>query len=155
MGLPLFQYSIIPVFRYLSVPVFRQWRFHCSSFPLFHHSKIPVFLVSFCLLTTDYCLPSGVILHFLLHRGLLGLIMRDISGDYDWILNGERRSGIDRRQFTYSSHIPERRSGKDRRSGLDRRSAAERRKSEGQGNKPLERRSGIDRRKSLDETPDE
>ncbi len=31
------------------------------------------------------------------------------------------RSGIDRRQFTYSYHIPERRSGKDRRRGIDRR----------------------------------
>jgi len=35
--------------------------------------------------------------------------------------NGGRRSGIDRHQFSYNSHIPERRSGKDRRSGLDRR----------------------------------
>ncbi len=31
------------------------------------------------------------------------------------------RSGIDRRQFSYSYHIPERRSGKDRRRGFDRR----------------------------------
>ena len=30
------------------------------------------------------------------------------------------RSGIDRRQFSYSYHIPERRSGKDRRRGSDR-----------------------------------
>jgi hypothetical protein len=35
--------------------------------------------------------------------------------------NGGRRSGIDRRQLTYTAHIPERRSGKERRSGLDRR----------------------------------
>jgi hypothetical protein len=34
---------------------------------------------------------------------------------------GGRRSGIDRRQFSYNDHIPERRSGKDRRSGFDRR----------------------------------
>ncbi len=40
---------------------------------------------------------------------------------------GGRRSGRDRRQFVYSGHIPERRSGierrtlDDRRSGLDRR----------------------------------
>ncbi|MDJ0810961.1 MAG: hypothetical protein QNJ48_03270 [Desulfobacterales bacterium] len=27
----------------------------------------------------------------------------------------ERRSGTDRRQFSYAAHIPERRSGKDRR----------------------------------------
>ena len=35
--------------------------------------------------------------------------------------NGGRRSGIDRREFSYSEHIPERRSVKDRRSGIDRR----------------------------------
>jgi hypothetical protein len=35
--------------------------------------------------------------------------------------NGGRRSGVDRRQFDYAVHIPERRSGKDRRSGADRR----------------------------------
>jgi len=35
--------------------------------------------------------------------------------------NGGRRLGIDRRQFSYTMHIPERRSGKERRSGFDRR----------------------------------
>ena len=35
--------------------------------------------------------------------------------------NGGRRSGIERRQFSYDVHIPERRSGKDRRKGFDRR----------------------------------
>ena len=35
--------------------------------------------------------------------------------------NGGRRSGIERRSFSYDYHIPERRSGKDRRSGNDRR----------------------------------
>ena len=35
--------------------------------------------------------------------------------------NGGRRSGIGRRQFSYSGHIPERRFGKDRRNGKDRR----------------------------------
>ncbi|MFW9906044.1 MAG: hypothetical protein ACFFFH_17105 [Candidatus Thorarchaeota archaeon] len=35
--------------------------------------------------------------------------------------NGGRRSGMDRRQFSYTAHIPERRSGEDRRSGFDRR----------------------------------
>jgi hypothetical protein len=42
--------------------------------------------------------------------------MKDVLPD-----NGGRRSGIDRRQFSYTAHIPERRSGKERRSGLDRR----------------------------------
>lgn len=35
--------------------------------------------------------------------------------------NGGRRSGIERRLFSYTIHIPERRSGKERRSGVDRR----------------------------------
>jgi hypothetical protein len=35
--------------------------------------------------------------------------------------NEGRRLGIERREFSYNSHIPERRSGKERRSGLDRR----------------------------------
>jgi len=35
--------------------------------------------------------------------------------------NGGRRSGIDRRVFTYAIHIPERRSEADRRCGMDRR----------------------------------
>ncbi len=35
--------------------------------------------------------------------------------------NGGRRSGVERRRYSYSSHIPERRSGEERRSGKDRR----------------------------------
>jgi len=35
--------------------------------------------------------------------------------------NGGRRSGNDRREFTYYDYTPERRSSKDRRSGFDRR----------------------------------
>ena len=35
--------------------------------------------------------------------------------------NGGRRSGIERREFSYDQHIPERRSGMDRRNGDDRR----------------------------------
>lgn len=34
---------------------------------------------------------------------------------------GGRRVGLDRRAFSYSLHIPERRCGKDRRNGSDRR----------------------------------
>jgi hypothetical protein len=52
---------------------------------------------------------------------------------------GGRRSGVDRRHFDYSEHIPERRSGKDRRECLDRRSGGDRRSWE-------DRRSGVDRR---------
>lgn len=35
--------------------------------------------------------------------------------------NGGRRLGLERRRFSYTAYIPERRSGEDRRSGLDRR----------------------------------
>jgi hypothetical protein len=35
--------------------------------------------------------------------------------------NGGVRLGLDRRQFSYDRHIPERRSANDRRNGLDRR----------------------------------
>ena len=38
--------------------------------------------------------------------------------------NGEARSGIERRQFTYTAYIPERRSGKDRREKLEPRTAS-------------------------------
>ena len=41
--------------------------------------------------------------------------------------NGGRRSGIDRRIFSYAVHIPEMRSRKDRRTNGDRRSGGERR----------------------------
>ena len=68
--------------------------------------------------------------------------------------NGGRRSGIERRRFSYADHIPERRSqkdrrvmterrcGDDRRSGLERRCGEERRIGWAFG----ERRSGRDRR---------
>lgn len=42
--------------------------------------------------------------------------------------NGGSRIGIDRRQFNYSTYIPERRSGKDRRKGFDRRGSIAQRK---------------------------
>jgi len=35
--------------------------------------------------------------------------------------NGGKCLGLDRHQFSYDKHIPERRSGKDRRGGVDRR----------------------------------
>ena len=44
------------------------------------------------------------------------LIARRISSD-----NGGRRTGGDRRNYSYTLHIPERRKGKDRRTGDDRR----------------------------------
>lgn len=40
--------------------------------------------------------------------------------------NGGRRLGIDRRRFSYDSHIPERRSGSERRNKRDRRSGRDR-----------------------------
>ena len=44
--------------------------------------------------------------------------------------NGGRRLGVDRRQFSYTNHIPDRRRGHDRRTGLDRRVHIDRRNGE-------------------------
>jgi hypothetical protein len=44
-----------------------------------------------------------------------------------FIDNGGRRLGIDRRQFLYTNHIPDRRLGEDRRTGSDRRDNMDRR----------------------------
>jgi hypothetical protein len=52
--------------------------------------------------------------------------------------NGGRRSGIERRRFQYTFHIPERRFGHERRSGFDRRNGTDRR--------TLGRRQGVERR---------
>jgi len=40
---------------------------------------------------------------------------------------GGRRTGIDRRDFSYTNYLPNRRIGEDRRSGVDRRHGVERR----------------------------
>jgi len=47
--------------------------------------------------------------------------MNDIFKKFISLDNGGRRSGGDRRNYSYTLHIPERRSGKERRSGDDRR----------------------------------
>jgi hypothetical protein len=39
--------------------------------------------------------------------------------------NGGRRSGIERRRFSYAIHVPELRLGKDRRNDIDRRNEVE------------------------------
>ena len=62
--------------------------------------------------------------------------------------NGGRRTGLERRRFNYSTHIPERRSGEDRRSGKDRRSGADRRNAD-ISFAGSERREGKDRRASF------
>lgn len=41
--------------------------------------------------------------------------------------HGGRRAGLDRRYFSYSNHIPERRKGEERRIQVDRRSGRDRR----------------------------
>lgn len=53
--------------------------------------------------------------------------MTDSKAGFPFVDNGGRRLGIDRRQFSYTAHIPERRKSKDRRRGEDRRSDIERR----------------------------
>lgn len=58
-------------------------------------------------------------------EGLMGyghMVGRDDRvNDLTFNSNGERRKNGDRRQFVYTIHIPERRSGTDRRSDSDRR----------------------------------
>ena len=66
--------------------------------------------------------PKRIHADHLLTRGVLKM---DVSYQVSELADmGNRRSRIDRRSFTYSCHIPERRRGGDRRSGIDRRSAA-------------------------------
>jgi hypothetical protein len=61
--------------------------------------------------------------------------------------NGGRRSGIDRRYFSYSDHIPERRNEKERRALEDRRAGVDRRNVGGVMNLvEEEQRMGADRR---------
>jgi len=65
--------------------------------------------------------------------------------------NGGRRLGIDRRQFSYTNHIPDRRLGEDRRTDLDRRDNIDRRSGKVviiKNRKDL--REGKDRRSSLE-----
>jgi len=47
--------------------------------------------------------------------------MEDYLKDLKQIENAGRRFLVDRRQFSYTMHFPERRNGIDRRSGEDRR----------------------------------
>lgn len=47
--------------------------------------------------------------------------MNDLVNEINIADNGGRRKNNDRRQFSYTFHIPERRSGIDRRAGEDRR----------------------------------
>lgn len=69
---------------------------------------------------------------------------------------GGRRSGIDRREFSYTEHIPARRSNKDRRSKPDRRNGLDRRTIKDSkkiinvdGKKNKDRRCFIERRTSF------
>ena len=48
--------------------------------------------------------------------------MSGLNEIFSPVVMGGRRSGINRRLFSYTLYIPERRSSKDRRSGQDRRS---------------------------------
>lgn len=62
--------------------------------------------------------------------------MIDSKGAFILMNIEDRRLGLDRRQFSYSSHIPERRCGMDRRSDIDRRNDLDRRNDK-------DRRNGI------------
>lgn len=61
--------------------------------------------------------------------------------------HGGRRSGFERRQFSYSGYIPERRELQDRRAGIDRRSGFDRRIEQPPADSMfIEMRSGKERR---------
>jgi len=74
--------------------------------------------------------------------------------------NGGRRTGIKRREYLYTNHVPNRRTEGDRRGGVDHRSSSERRNDTGRRSgkiifKKIKRpendlRDGIDRRSGLD-----
>ncbi|MBU0993987.1 MAG: hypothetical protein KJ737_15945 [Proteobacteria bacterium] len=72
--------------------------------------------------------------------------MNDLNVVNRMIDKGGRRSGYDRREFSYSGHIPERRGVPDRRCGLDRRSGQDRRETQIQKDIFIEMRSGFERR---------
>ena len=83
--------------------------------------------------------------------------MKSASFAMALIDNGGRRLGVDSREFSYTDHIPdrrtdnERRSGIDRRSGLDRRSGKDRRSGEvTKMNIAEDKRKGKDRRNGLE-----
>ena len=69
--------------------------------------------------------------------------MAEYTVEFNLRDNGGRRSGIDRRRFSYTSHIPERRRGSEQGEASDRRNGEDRRCGH-------DRRSGVDRR-SLEE----
>ena len=71
--------------------------------------------------------------------------MSDSHMDQDLRDNGGRRSGVDRRQFSYTGYIPERRAVEDRRRRIDRRCGEDRRNVNDQ-TVEINRRSGLDRR---------
>ncbi len=74
--------------------------------------------------------------------------------------NGGRRLGIENREFSYTNHVPNRRTQWDRRSGVDRRGGLERRQGTDRRSgevifKKIQRpendlREGIDRRNGID-----
>jgi len=75
--------------------------------------------------------------------------MPDLYVSYNLNDKGGRRTGIERRRFSYTGHIPERRSGSDRRTGLDRRSGEDRRGSEARRTECNSADENPDRRSSL------
>ena len=76
------------------------------------------------------------------------LIQSDVSKvpmELELTDNGGRRWGMDRRRFSYTDYIPERRIGQERRNGLDRRSGLDRRNGNDRTEK-MNRRKGLERR---------
>jgi hypothetical protein len=69
--------------------------------------------------------------------------------------NGGRRLGVDRRQFSYTSHIPDKRMDGDRRTSIDRRYGLDRRNDiDRRSGKVIIIKSGEDLRKAKDRRSD-
>ncbi len=68
---------------------------------------------------------------------------------------GGRRLGVDRRQFSYTSHIPDKRMDEDRRTSVDRRDGPDRRNGiDRRSGKVIIIKSGKDLRKGKDRRSD-
>ena len=85
----------------------------------------------YCMLSSDFKLLTTE----RKQKGIANVINSEIVFKY-YDDSGGRRSGIDRRYYSYSSTIPERRESSDRRSGVDRRNE-------------MDRRNGLERRTSF------
>jgi hypothetical protein len=70
-----------------------------------------------CALQIQQINPTDYALEHALQILYSKIKMTDSKKVSNWMAKNDRRSGVDRRKFSYTFYIPERRCGKDRRSG--------------------------------------